>query len=481
MEAAYFAKCCLTFNGTKEEKDCCAVLFNDSDVFMGDARLNNIAALTYNMGTCTRIFEVLKKAIIIADNPWKTLLKAVNMLHTIVLYGSELSIDFAVKLCPIVYSLTDYNSALVKRSVFSFGGGGVGTDYGGPVREQAIKLYDILSCDANIRMARAQARDGGGSWAIPKGEVQQHVQNQNNGIVFGQGNANQTSGMGAGFGLENVPGMYDGRPERYFDKDDDDRRHGVVTGDHQITREKLAPDLLDLAFGDTSITTPAATFGQDHFSSVANRNYPGNSHADSGSSSGGYLNQATSGPQAAPQAVPPIPVPQVPQVDAQMEKQRQLEALLAEQQAQLQKLMAMQNANASGSVGVHHMGEQGDNMGMQGGNIGVLGGNMGVPGGNMGMQGANMGMQGGNMGMQGANMGMQGGNMGMQGGNMGMQGVNMGMQAANMGVQGGNMGMQGGNMGMQGANMGMQQMTGQQFNMDTPSQVPNQQPGYGNY
>lgn len=391
MEAAYFAKCNLTFNKTKEEKDCCAILFNDSDVPMGDARLNNVAALTYNMGTCTRIFEVLNKAIVIADNPWKTLLKAVTLLRTIILYGSELSIDFAIKLCPTVYALTDYNSALVKRtsSLFSFGGGGVGTDYGGPVREQARIVYDILSCDANIRENRAKARDGTGSWAIPKGDnfssqqQQQQAQNKNQGYIFGQGNANQTSGVGAGFGLEAVPGMYEGRPERYFDRDDDERRHGVITGDHQVTREKLAPDLLDLVFGDTTITTPAPNFGFDGSSSASASNHQKDPFALShqqqeqppqppaASMSGGGFNNnnfntnyGNSGTghdgnhyqyqqyqqqeqqqqygESLSSPAPPVPAVPNPNVDPQLEKQRQLEQLLAQQQRQLEQLMALQ-------------------------------------------------------------------------------------------------------------------------------------------
>ena len=42
-------------------------------------------------------------------------------------------------------------------------------------------------------------------------------------LTFGQGLDNQ-SGLGAKFSLEHVPGMYEGRPERYFDSSNDPRR-----------------------------------------------------------------------------------------------------------------------------------------------------------------------------------------------------------------------------------------------------------------
>ena len=236
MIASYFAKLTLSYQGSQEEKDCAAILFNDNAVNMGDARLNKIAALTYNAGTCNRIFDVLNKSLSAEEHPWKTLLKSLYLLHTIVLFGSELAIDSAIKLCPVVHYLITYNSALVKKSMFGFGGNS-GVDYGQPVREEAKLLYAILSSDGNIRSARIAARDGN-SWAIPVGNVPVTANKQAPTFAYGQSiSAQQTSGMGAGFGLEQVPGMYDSRPERYFDNDNDFRRQPVLTGDHQFTRE----------------------------------------------------------------------------------------------------------------------------------------------------------------------------------------------------------------------------------------------------
>ena len=143
----YFSKLTLLYQGSKEEKACADVLFNDMNVGMGDSRLNNIAALTFNTNTCEKIFGVLSKAIIMQENPWKTLLKALYLLNTIVLYGSELAIDKAIKLCPYVHDLMTYNSALITRSVLNIGVRG-GIDYGEPVRNAAKSLYAIVDHEA---------------------------------------------------------------------------------------------------------------------------------------------------------------------------------------------------------------------------------------------------------------------------------------------------------------------------------------------
>lgn len=236
--SSYLTRLTLNFQGTKEEKDCAAILFNDIDISMGDSRLNNIAALTYNMGVCEKIFGVLDKALNAQDNPWKTLYKAVLMLHTIVLYGSEISVDMAVKMCPLVYRLTTYNSVLSKQGFFSSG-----TDYGGGVREISKVLYEILSSDHKIRAARSAAKDPNTLVPLGVAPKEQPSRKSNNlkgssgQSAFGQGSIyTSSSSMGAGFGMDQIPGMYEGRPERYFDKDDDIRRGPTVTGSNEVTQ-----------------------------------------------------------------------------------------------------------------------------------------------------------------------------------------------------------------------------------------------------
>lgn len=152
-------------------------------------------------------------------------------LHTIVLYGSEIAVDRAVNSSRLVLRLRDYNSALVSKTPFSKGG----TDYGAPVRMQASQLLNIIETDGGIRQARSAARQGQES-LVPMGTdtlLDLDLAPPPPNLMFGQG---VQKSIGAGYDLSAVPGMYENRPERYFDNINDKRRPGM-TGDHQFTRE----------------------------------------------------------------------------------------------------------------------------------------------------------------------------------------------------------------------------------------------------
>jgi hypothetical protein len=186
------------------------------------------------------------------NNPWQTLYKALLVLHTIVLYGSEYAVDKAINLCHLVNTLQTYNSALVKRSsiFFSFSGGG--TDYGGIVRQASTALHVILVSDDEIRNARAHAQEESHS-LVPLGELPvENLAPPPPQLNFGQ--VIETS-IGAGYDLSAVPGMYEGRPDRYFDNQND-LRQAHLAGDHQLTREALNPNsLLDLVFDSPTVGT----------------------------------------------------------------------------------------------------------------------------------------------------------------------------------------------------------------------------------
>ena len=241
----YLTKMSLSYQGSEEEKLCGDLLFSEKDISLGDKRLNNLAAYTYNAVTCQKLFNMIEKALTPSENPWKTIYKALLLLHTIVLYGSELAIDKSIDICRFVRPLGVYNSALAKRGLFSGGGG---TDYGAPVRMEAKIVDEILLTDASIRKARSDAREGQDS-LVPMGDllddgsaaaIEQHNRDYNpsHGVSmnYGQG---VTSSVGAGFGLHAVPGIYEGRPERYFDSDS--RRKELLQPtsirDSQITRD----------------------------------------------------------------------------------------------------------------------------------------------------------------------------------------------------------------------------------------------------
>eukprot|EP01039_Chlorochromonas_danica_P006990 gene6990-7733_t len=261
----FFARQMSNAQGSEEERSCANLLFNENDILMGDQRLNNLAAMTYNARSCQAIFNLVEKAISPEENHWKTIYKALLLLHTLLLYGSELAVDKAINLCKFVYPLRSYNSALVVKKRLLFSGGG--TDYGAPVRATATLLTDILMQDNNIRQARLEARGGTHELLIPVGNKPLVVDENNPAggqtISFGQG---LTTSVGAGYSLQAVPGMYEGRPDRYFDNPNDQRGR-VTQGNSQRTRDALAPSLLDLAFdtpspssSTTSTTLPPADY-----------------------------------------------------------------------------------------------------------------------------------------------------------------------------------------------------------------------------
>ena len=132
--------------------------------------------------------------------PWKVLHHALLLLRTIVLFGSEQAVDKAFSLSRFLFALQSYNSALEA---------GGGTDYGGPIRKEAKELTKLLKSDSSVRAARKEAREQGGV-LVPQGSYDESPGSTDSKLDFGQG---VDRALGAGFGLDKVPGMYENRPE----------------------------------------------------------------------------------------------------------------------------------------------------------------------------------------------------------------------------------------------------------------------------
>jgi len=246
---------------------------------MGDRQLNNVAAMTWNATTCDKIFAIIEKALTPEDYPYRTLHTAVLLTHTILLYGSEVAVDRVIRISRFIFALQTYNSALVKKnSAFGLsltGGSSGGIDKGEPVRLAAKVLFEVLNSDDNIRSARSEAKAQNPGALVPMGDdilgsmVAPAAPSSSNpglnaGLQFGMATE---KALGAGFSLDQVPGMYEGRPERYFDNQNDERARRNETGDHQFTREGVmqatGASLLDLAFDSPNgeEAAPAADAG----------------------------------------------------------------------------------------------------------------------------------------------------------------------------------------------------------------------------
>jgi hypothetical protein len=207
--------------------------------YAGHPKLNNVCSLCWNGDKCNKIFDMIDKVLNNNDYEWDVQLRTLLLLHTLVLYGPPMAVDSAIKLCHDVVKLQTYNSALIKKGVFGLAVGGI--DYGGPVRLAAISLTPILSSDDSIRQARTKATEGQDS-LVPIGDLLQIKSTLTNGIGEFETTLSNTSNLGFGQGFEQrlgttyglnathmVPGLYEGRPERYFDSDNDSRQN-TTTG-----------------------------------------------------------------------------------------------------------------------------------------------------------------------------------------------------------------------------------------------------------
>ncbi|CAM9332464.1 unnamed protein product [Phaeothamnion confervicola] len=235
----------LKYLGSETERRLGTFLFDENVEWASSKDLHGMAALTFNEQECKVVMALISEAMEPADYTWKTLWKAVRLLHHFVVFGAERCVDHAWSMQRQVDELVPYNSAQHSKTGQILG---AGVDHGEPVRREAAALKVLLGNTDRIRRERTAARDP--TSLLPAGRADDFVapdpdagkiivsRSEDFGVV-------QTGALGAKFTLEQVPGMYDGRPERYFDRRNDPRRSGSVD-DAQWTRQALAPNLLEL-------------------------------------------------------------------------------------------------------------------------------------------------------------------------------------------------------------------------------------------
>ena len=107
-------------------------------VRLGDKRLNNIAALTYNADTSGRIFAILELCLDPQKKTWSALHRSILIVHTVLLYGSPNSVDTCIQMSMYIGRLLNYNSATF--STFSRG-----IDLGAPVRQASAGIVRLCA------------------------------------------------------------------------------------------------------------------------------------------------------------------------------------------------------------------------------------------------------------------------------------------------------------------------------------------------
>jgi len=197
------------------------------------------------------------------DSTPLTIEKSLKLLKHLVVHGAERCVDKAWDLMETIEDLENYNTALLRGAVHTIIGGGV--DKGEGVRIVAHELKELLSDDARIREERKKNADPNA--LVPMGSKDDFVEPakleaekkqplrsncDDLGVVFGS--VSQNTVIGAAYSLEDMMKKAAEQPERYFD--DRSKMSGGQSEhkeiDSQYTREKLAPDLLELDFGTSA-------------------------------------------------------------------------------------------------------------------------------------------------------------------------------------------------------------------------------------
>ena len=136
---------------SRAEKQLKPLLLDEGCHVLSTFELNQIASLTYGDLVCDEIFELMEKMFSrpIEYTPL-TIQKTLVVLKHILIYGSEKCVNSGYGIGAFVQNLTTYNTVLLAQQQKGTGaffqrlkGGGV--DHGGPVREAATAVQQLLS------------------------------------------------------------------------------------------------------------------------------------------------------------------------------------------------------------------------------------------------------------------------------------------------------------------------------------------------
>jgi hypothetical protein len=250
--------------GSDTEKRLGSFLFDDDKDWASSREIHGLAALTFNDHECAVLMALLDRALDPKDSTWLTLAKTLKLMHHFVIYGAERCVDSAWDMQRRVEELCIYNSALHSRTGELMKGG---TDYGAPVRRAAMELNDLLKDTNRIRRERESHREPDS--LLPIGKADDYIPAQKppelnpSASSFDSFGVVRTDALGAKFDLNTVPGMYDGRPSRYFDDTNDERAKYGGIEDAPSTRNYLAGDLLDLDLDDSAAVPSSVPEAQD--------------------------------------------------------------------------------------------------------------------------------------------------------------------------------------------------------------------------
>jgi len=255
---------------TPAEKQLRPILCDDGIQVLSTFELNQVASLTYNDVTCDGIFEFMGK---ICSKPLDhtplTLQKSLIVTKHIMIYGSEKTANHAYGLQGYLKQLLEFNTVLMTQkqggamSFFqSLQGGGV--DKGGPVREAAGQVLQLLGNIHELRRLRiASASEHS---LVPIGDngetafvtddvrlqilkrkiaeeknirIQSNLKKSEGGFGGGYASKDGRSVVGAAHGIEEMIKMANINSTRTTTKFSDDGRKGNGKTKEEIILEEL--------------------------------------------------------------------------------------------------------------------------------------------------------------------------------------------------------------------------------------------------
>ena len=251
---------------TQAEKQLKPILLAESIHVLSSFELNQIASLSYGDLVCDEIFEMMENMF---SKPLEytplTLQKSLVVLKHLLIYGSEKCVNSGYGLMAFVDNLTKFNTVLLahqQQGTMAFlqriQGGGV--DKGGPVREAAAQVKQLLSNINELQRIRNESASqdslvpiGSDKVAFITDEVrhyllkrkieeQQKVQIKSNlaksegGFGGGYNAADGTNVVGAAHGIEEMLKM----AKKENNKFSDEKGTGGKSEEEKILEELLA-------------------------------------------------------------------------------------------------------------------------------------------------------------------------------------------------------------------------------------------------
>ena len=159
---------------TPAERHLKQILFDDNLLVLTSFELNQVASLTYGDLVCDQIFEILEQVMAqpTSYSPL-SLQKSLVITKHVLVYGAEKCVNSAYGIGKLIEALQDYNTVLMvhkQQGAFAMlqriQGGGV--DKGGPVREAAKEVHQLLLNINELKRIRNASADPGS--LVPIGE-----------------------------------------------------------------------------------------------------------------------------------------------------------------------------------------------------------------------------------------------------------------------------------------------------------------------